>query len=280
MTKSHGKNSVRREFSNAEWGDVSTSTRRYVLIPPRVAPKPTTGGLAGAAGVAHSDRCSLLLWVAGGHLWGSHQVVVAAAVQQAQERLRTRTSKPMDLLHEIVAWLEQEHQDGVLKGAYSTASLIAVVSDEDLWSWHTSPHGLACGLVNALRFCSTDLRTPILRAHGQLPVRAWSSPGAHLADAASSIFCVGTPDGYEEIRCSLGNGEIAMAFDRACLPFGPWPEFPWAPRSLWEMEAAWNYGLPGHTLVLGRIEIEDLSLPAGWQATEVPVSARCPNSVS
>ena len=66
--------------------------------------------------------------------------------------------------------------------------------------------------------------------------------------------------------------EIAIAFDRGALPFGPWPGAISAPE-LWNADAAWRHGLPGHAVAVGAVDVKTLALPDDWGARLVPFSA-------
>ena len=195
---------TRRDFTEGrEWGEVSPGLRRFLLARPRT-PDARPGGLVGATGVAHSSRCTLLLWVAGGHIPASHEEVAAAATAAAASSLQVRSQSPRHQVQEVVSWLENQQASGLLRNAYVTASLAVVVDDQEVWVWHTSPHGAMCGPLDGLRVSSTDLRTPTLRDLSVLPAPTLSSSDAQFVDNLSSIFCVGTPDGYEEVRCDIG----------------------------------------------------------------------------
>jgi len=100
---------------------------------------------------------------------------------------------------------------------------------------------------------------------------AFPFAGTEAADQASSIFCVGTQAGYERIRTHVGAGEALIAFERASLPFAPWPTQPIRLHELWAMDAAWKYGLMGRAVVLGDAKIGDLVLPHDWKVREVPL---------
>jgi hypothetical protein len=262
---------TRHEFTDGyEWGKVSPTLRRFLLIRGSTSGA-RSAGLVGATGVAHAGRCTLLLWIAGGHLPAPHQEIATAAALAAESHLKLREKSPAVQVKKLVAWLESQQTSGVLKNSYVTASLAVVVDDHEVWVWHTSPHGVMCGSLDGLRICGSDLRTPTLRQLGVLAAPISSSNDSQFIDNLSSVFCVGTTGGYEELRCSLGGKDVALIFDRASLPFGPNLKEPIPVSAVWSRDAGWNRGLAAHVVAIGEIEVDDLLVPAGWHITKLPV---------
>lgn len=262
---------TRHEFTeNRRWGAVSPGLRRLLLVRPQML-NSSTLTLRGAVGAAHSGRCTLLLWVTGGHLAASYEEIAAAAASRAALRLEARAQTPGRQVKALVSWLESQQTSGLLRRAYVTASLAVVVDDKEIWVWHSSPHGAMCGPLQGLKVRSTDLRMPTLRRMGLLPARAASSRELQLIDNLSSVFCVGTPHGYEELRCEIGMDRSALVFDRASLPFGPMSGAPLPLPDVWRREAGWRLGLPAQVLAIGNIATVDLALPRGWCLEEHPL---------
>ena len=111
----------------------------------------------------------------------------------AAERLRRGSSGPVEHIERVVSWLEGEQRSGILEQSYTTASLVTVVDDSAVWTWHVGPHGAACGRRAGVRFRSTDSRYPVLRQLGVMKQSAVQIPGTVPSDNASSIYCIGTP---------------------------------------------------------------------------------------
>jgi hypothetical protein len=176
-----------------------------------------------------------------------------------------------DQIGKLVSWLELERESGFLERSYITASIILAVSDREVWTWLVSPHGLIQGTPDQMSVRSTDLRYPVLRRLGLMREAAFAFPGADAGEQATSIMCIGAPNGYESIRSRLERNSLMIALDRGTLPFGPIPTEPVPLTSLWEMDAAWKHGLIGRAIALGGISPDALRLPEAWQIREVPL---------
>ncbi len=270
------QNRLGREFDEAtRWGELSGRLRRFVVRPTVVDPDQSRF-LAGAAGVRNANRCSLSLWVTAGHLRATHQEICHEALTAATERLSSHAETPAKQVRNIVSWLESELDSGLLERAYVTASLVLAVADDDVWVWLAGPNGLVCGPGESVRVRSSDLRMPVLRQHGVMPPPARSSTEMELIDGMSSIFCIGTPHGYEEVRCRIGAGSVMVALDRGCAPFGPWPTGSFSLQSMWARDAGWLHGFAANAVAVGDIGHEGLALPDNWAAEEVPLDVRSP----
>jgi hypothetical protein len=161
-----------------------------------------------------------------------------------------------------VNWLEGLQRDGLLRRSYSTASIILVVSSEEVWAWHVGPHGTFAGTIEKLSLESTDARMPVLYERG-VPKPAFRPPDSDLRDKATSIFSIGSPAGYECVRHEVGPDTALVEADRATVPFGPLSDRSWSLKELCGGDAAWRHGLPGRALVVGRMQ--RLELPAEWE---------------
>ena len=84
---------------------------------------------------------------------------------------------------------------------------------------------------------------------------------------ASSIFCVGTAQGYQRLRCRLEPGHLIALFEAGSLPFGPLSARPLG--ALWGADAAWQGGEDSRVVILGNCEKDTLGLPSGWTAEEI-----------
>lgn len=264
---------TRHEFTESrQWGEVSPRLRQILMV--RASTRDRLYGVSGATAVAHAGRCTLLLWVAGGHWPAPYQEVATATAAAAGSSLEVRENSPTQQVKKVVSWLEEQWTSGLLKNLYVTASLVLVVDDHEVWVWHTSPHGVMCGPLDCLQVGSTDLRRPMLRALRVVRASsAWTSsdPDAEVMANMSSIFCVGTLDGYEELRCDVGRDQAVLVFDRASLPFGPFSEEPIPMAAVWSRDAGWKHGLAARAVAIGAIEVEELLLPDGWQFEELPI---------
>ena len=173
----------------------------------------------------------------------------------------------------MIGWLEAEYRSGYLQRSFTTAILLIAVSDGEVWVWLVSPNGIAHGSPTSMVFASTDLRHPVLRELGLIGTRPYTPPpGLEISERASSMFPIGMSNGYETIRVQMAAGELMIAFEKACLPFGPWPATPIRLDELWELDAAWRHGLPGPAVVIGHVGPKDLSIPSGWRLREVPLT--------
>jgi hypothetical protein len=254
-----GATEMRDEASDhAPWESLSEPVFVHELETPTVA-----GTLARAeevAGCLYFDRMVVLVRVSGGMLVASPRRLVTE-LAGAGARLRQRHESPALHLRATVSWLEEEQRDGLLRRSYSTASILIVVSSDEVWSWHVGPHGTFSGTIESVSFRSTDARIPVLYEHGASRP-AFRAEDSELRDRASSVFAIGTPAGYECTRQELDADSLVVEADRGALPFGPldrtWP-FP----ELWEQDAAWRHGLPGRALVVGRRP--RLDVPTGWE---------------
>jgi hypothetical protein len=272
--------STRSEFiADQPWGN-SAGVRRYEMATPLVEDVgETKSAMAAISDVAcfHAARSSLILRVGGGHLRAPRDRILAELSKLAPSRLTTSgTAGPAHYVDRVVSWLEQEQQDGILERSYTTATLVVAVGNGEVWTWQASPHGLVHKYGQAFEFVGTDLRNPVLRAHGVIPPMTLNLPGAVTTDQASSIFCLGTPLGYERIRRTIEPGESVFAFERASLPFGPWPTERLPPAVFWRMDAAWRHGAPGRAVVVGYVAPQDLDPPIGWEMREVPLDPSQP----
>lgn len=258
---------VRSEFTeDRTWGPLARA-RRYELSTPSV-----TGpihGISETVGCVHGARSSLIVRIGGGHLRAPSVDLLRQVAQEAPSYLDAASDRPAEHVRTLVSWLEHQQQAGFLERAYLTATVIVAVSDEEVWVWLVSPHGIVHGSPDAMSFESTDLRYPVLRGLGLMQQAPFKFLGADAGDSASSICCIGTPDGYEATRTRLRPGELVIALDRGSVPFGPWPEHPISLNSLWEMDAAWRHGLPGQAIAFGDIHAANLRLTDGWTAREV-----------
>lgn len=263
---------IRSEFDNSTTLGRTNGLRRYEVAPPTV--KGEIRGISEAVGCAHARRASLIARVGGGHLRGSREELLRRVLEEARLRLDAtyaRTQNANDQIAELVSWLERERESGFLERAYITATIILAVRDDEVWTWLVSPHGLVRGMLDQVFATSTDLRYPVLRRLGLMPQPAFAFPGADAGDAATSIMCIGAPNGYESIRTRLAQNEVVLALDRGTLPFGPLPTESVPLTTLWEMDSAWKHGLTGRAVALGYVPPDSLRLPEGWQIREIPL---------
>lgn len=262
----------RMEFvGDPAWGLLSPTVRRFeITTPARSGP---VLGISEVFGAVHVGRCSLVIRIGGGHLRASREDLLARIRTDAKDRLQHGSSTPVEHVERVVSWLEEEQRSGILEHSYSTASLIVAVSASEAWTWHVGPHGAACGSRTGIRFRSTDLRYPVLHRLGVLKPSALRSPGVFFREEASSIYCIGTPLGYEKLRMRMSVNEVVLVFEQGSLPFGPLTEDPIPIRALWDLEAAWKQGLQGMVIALGCVDTSTLDLPTEWHVSEVPFLA-------
>lgn len=261
---------VRSEFENSTRLAHLGRLRRYEVEPPTVTGE--IRGISETVGCTHGRRASVIARVGGGHLRSSREELLRQLLEGARLRLDetyARTQNASEQIAEVVSWLEREKDSGFLERAYITATIILAVSDDEVWTWLVSPHGLVKGAPDNMSMTSTDLRYPVLRRLGFVQEPAFAFPGADVGDQATSIMCIGAPNGYERTRTRLGRNELVIALDRATLPFGPLPAESMPLSRLWQMDAAWKHGLTGRAVALGCIAPNALRLPEGWQIREI-----------
>jgi hypothetical protein len=251
---------MRNEISeSAAWGKLTERLYVHELATPTV-----TGPLERSqesVGCAYFDRTVLLVRVSGGMLAASPRQLVAE-LAKAGRKLAERQPTPASQLRATVSWLEEQQREGLLHRSYSTASIIIVVSGQEVWSWHVGPHGTFFGTVDKLSFQSTDARMPVLYERG-VPMPAFRPQDSELRDKATSVFNIGSPAGYECIRHEIGANSLIVEADRGTLPFGPLSDASWSLKDLCEKDAAWRHGLPGRALVVGHMQA--VELPPGWE---------------
>lgn len=263
---------IRAQFESTTVLGRLEGLRRYELAPPTVAGE--IRGISDTVGCAHARRASVIVRVGGGHLGSSRDELLRRVLDEARSRLdatSVHTPEASKQIARLVSWLEVERESGFLERAYITATIILAVSDDEVWTWLVSPHGLVHGTPDHVSAISTDLRYPVLRRLGLLREPAFAFPGADAGDQATSIMCIGAPNGYESIRTRVARNEFVIALDRGTLPFGPLPTESIPLSRLWEMDAAWKHGLTGRAVVLGCAPPDGLSLPEGWQIKEMPL---------
>ncbi len=251
---------MRNEISeSAAWGKLTERMYVHELATPTI-----TGPLERSqesVGCIYFDRTVLLVRVSGGMLAASPRQLVGE-LAKAGRNLEQREPTPASRLRATVSWLEEQQREGLLHRSYSTASIIIIVSGEEVWSWHVGPHGTFSGTIDKLAFQSTDARMPVLYERG-VPTPAFRPPDSELRDNATSVFNIGSPAGYECVRHEVGPNSVIVEADRGTLPFGPLSEGSWSFKELCEKDAAWRHGLPGRALVVGRMQA--LELPPGWE---------------
>jgi hypothetical protein len=258
----------RSEFrADTAWGQGTGVLKRYEIRAP-ILPGPLAT-LGGAVGLVHVDRCSLLLSIGGGQLRAPRSALLEHVKANARHLLQRGRDNPVDRIERMITWLETEYRNGLLVDAFVTASLLVVVSDKEVWTWTVGPVGVASGARTAVQFRSVDFRYPVLRALGILKPASFQFPATEPLDQASSVCCVGTPNGYERLVMELEKGGIVIALDRGCLPYGPLPKVPVPVKSIWELDAAWKHGLAGLAVAVGSFGIEDLGLPEEWKVMEI-----------
>jgi hypothetical protein len=170
----------------------------------------------------------------------------------------------------MINWLESEQAEGFLENSYTTASLVAAPAGTEAWVWTMSPHGVAVGSPARMAFVSTDLRLPVLREAGVVR-KDIAPPGMESFAQASSIFCIGTTQGYERLRRVLEPQELVAVFEAGSLPFGPLSDR--SLESIWAADAAWKTGENCRVIIFGACEVTTLGLPAGWTVEEIPLQA-------
>jgi hypothetical protein len=263
---------IRAEFDNNTVLARVGGLRRYEVEPPKVTGE--IRGISEAVGCTHGPRASVIARVGGGHLRNSREELLGRLLEEARLRLDAtcaQTQNASDQIAQLVSWLERERESGFLERAYITATIILAVSDDEVWTWLVSPHGLVQGTPDEVSATSTDLRYPVLRRLGLMQEPAFAFPGADAGDQATSIMCIGAPNGYESIRTRLARNELVIALDRGTLPFGPLPTAYVPLTTLWKMDAAWKHGLTGRAVALGCTAPDALRLPEGWQIKEIPL---------
>jgi len=251
---------VKKEIpETTPWGDLTERLYVHELATPTVS-----GPLDSSTdkvGCAYFDRTILLIRVDGGALPAPPEQLVIEITKVAKKRERQPT--PASQLRATVNWLEDEQRDGLLHRTYTTASVIIIISIEEIWVWHVGPHGTFSGTMDKLSFRSTDARMPVLCKLG-FPVLTYRFPGWEQRANAGSIFAVGTPMGYECTRHEVGPNSIVVETDRGTFPFGPLgAEESWSLKELWWKDAAWRHGLPGRALVIGRMP--KIEIPFDWK---------------
>jgi len=177
---------------------------------------------------------------------------------------------PREHILRVAAWLENEVTSGRLARSYTTATLIVAVSDSEVAAWTMSPHGVMIASARDMTQLARDLRCPVLRELGMLDSPAFALPGTEWDDKARSVFCVGTPAGYEIVRAMTGANECTLALDRGALPFGPIPARIGTP-DFWSRDAGWKHGVPGLGVMIGDLEPDALTLPDGCTFEALPL---------
>lgn len=251
---------------SATWGRLAEPLYVHELAPPTVA-----GPLERSqesVGCVYFGRTLLLIRVSGGMLVTSPRQLVAE-LASAGRKLRAALPSPAAQLRQTVSWLEELQRDGHLRRSYSTASIILIVSSEEVWAWHVGPHGTFAGTIEKLSLQSTDARMPVLYERG-VPRPAVRPPDSDLRDKATSVFSIGSPVAYECIRHEVGPDTALVEVDRGTFPFGPLSDRSWSLNELCGADAGWRHGLPGRTLVVGRMQ--RLELPAGWEMQTTTVT--------
>lgn len=256
-------------IDDARWGRITSELKRYEIVTPLV--QGSSGGRSEEGiGAIHGERSSLIVRIGGGHLRAPPAELLDRMRVVARDRLGALGDGPVDHVASVVAWLEAEQREGLLERSYTTATLLVAVDDAEIWSWHSGPHGLVRASAGNVRFASTDLRIPVLRALGAMPPRGYASAEIDRIDQSSSVFCMDTPDGYERIRARLAPAEFVIALDRGALPFGPWPREEVSLDDFWRLDAAWKHGEIGRAVAVGTASPDELRLPAGWRIQGVP----------
>lgn len=258
---------------DAVWSSLTGTLLRYEIRTP-----PSRAAFQNpeeSSGCIHFGRLSLLLRIArGGHLSSSPSQVMEKTLEKAKAVLEkcANTSRPSDAFKQVISWLEHEQESGFLSQCYTTATIVAVVGDKDIWSWHTSPQGIVSGSKDSLHFKSTDLRYPELIRQGLMKSSPLQLEDTEIRDKASSVFCLGTQDGYEFLRQKLGSEVcVFLALDRALLPFGSWPAVAVSSADLWSMDSAWRHGMAGIGLFIGSKKVDFFELPTELNILELPM---------
>jgi len=244
-----------REFAqDSRWGSVGSLQRVDIAFGERH--EGFYGGLRGASVVSHSSRTSILLWIAGGHLLGSHEEVGKAALRSIRSTIDDYSLAPFDYFSRLVAELEREVQGGALVRASVSAAVIACVGANEVWVWHVGPNGVLLGMPDTLKFRSTDVRIPVFRSLGLLGEMQRLSDEISFVDGVSSVFHVGDQIGYEQIVVNLTTEQCLLVLDRGCLPVDIRQKEVVSLGSLLDSDAGWRRGLPAHgTLITGSREL-------------------------
>lgn len=271
MSSQHNGNvwELRSEFpEDGLWGSLPSSMRRYeVRSPPPHAP---AGGrfIPATVGCVHGTRASLMVRIGGGHLVAPAEELLGRLQLEGPSRLDERHESPSAFFQAMVGWLELEHTEGFLRNSYTTASLLAATAGNEAWIWTMSPHGVATGSPTRMEFVTRDLRIPVLRDVGVVR-KDVTPPRMEPFARASSIFCIGTPQGYERRREVLGSRDLVALFEAGSLPFGPLSAR--SLESIWAQDAAWKAGENSRVIILGDCEEATLGLPSGWTVQEIPL---------
>jgi hypothetical protein len=262
---------------DVSWGVLRNAFRRFEIVTPQQLVDETF--IPRTVGCIHSARSSLLVRIGGGHLRAAGDELLRQLELNAASILSRNDMRPIDYVSAIVRWLEVETSGGLLENAYVTATLVVAISDSIVWTWSMSPHGVVRVDTCRATLVSTDLRYPILEQFGIRPPPVFSS-GDAIRNAASSIFCIGAPAGYEEIETIVSGDAFALVLDRAMLPFSPWPSEPILMDSLWSTEGAWQHGIGGMGLAVGHLDGRQLKTPSDWRVRDVVFTHLDPESLA
>jgi len=195
------------------------------------------------------------------------QVAMGVSVQQAFNQVNWQSmvsaeGTALERVRHTVAALERSVQLGALQGVYVTAGLIVLEGDEAALTWTVGPNATYLLDPNsAPSLVGQDLRLATLRRQG-VPVRAEFGPEAWLFEETSSIFCVGTPDGYQTSELKLASGSMCFVADAGARPFTT--QHPNTMEELLMAEAGWRHGLVGRILGATRGKVPEC--PSPWRS--------------
>lgn len=250
------------------WEPLARTLRRYEVRSPEPRDGPKGRFLSSTVGCIHGTRASLVVRIGGGHLVAPPEDLLERLRREGPSRLDQLDETPSAFFRAMIGWLELEHAEGFLHNSYTTASLVAAAAGTKVWIWTMSPHGIASGTPARMEFVSRDLRIPVLRDTGVVR-KDVTPPTMEPFAKASSIFCVGTPQGYERRSLVLGSRDLVAVFEAGSLPFGPLSAR--TLQSIWTADAARNEGENSRVIILGDCDIATLGLPPGWTVEEFPL---------
>jgi hypothetical protein len=220
--------------------------------------------ISGAVKSFHLSRMSILLRVHGGMLkYPPHEALDRVDVSN----LRFTHLRPHEYLEYAVQLIEHEVAMGVLENAYVTAMIVLFSSEHEVQVWSAGPNAVFAGNESSLVQINRDLRMPRLRELGFVNTGA-AFPGSELRGRVSSIFCVGTPDGYQLTSVDLTSHPLVVALDRGAAPLNA--QHNTSIRELAAMDAGWRHGLAGSGLLVCNGPAPRL---AGWSQQLIPFDA-------
>ena len=218
------------------------------------------------AAIVHARRMSLMVRASQGEL----RHPLSEVFQQVHWLDACASQGSADArLARCIEFLEHQPRDGVVAGAYLTASAVVVVDDSSVLVWRVGPTAVFyAGADNTVTHVGQDWRVASLLRKGIAAPRAMGAAGSVL-DETSSLFAVGSPDGYQLNEIAFRGG-TCIVMDRGALPFRP--ENVRVASELFAAEAGWQHGMAGHALLFGS-PIQSLAEAGGWTAHEAALGA-------